>query len=178
MSRLSAFLLATGLLTTASASAQESPQVGLAGVRSGQVIKFRTSQGQLLEGRFSTSPARDATLQLTDRDLPLTDTAIDSLWVHGNRAGIGALIGGLVFGAASAVVWNEVCKIGTEGQPCDETAKVFALSLAGAALGAGFGALMGSHVGTWRLKYARPGASLRLSPVSLNRIWLGVTLPL
>jgi hypothetical protein len=178
MSRLFAFLLATGFLATASVSAQDSPQAGLTGLRSGQVVRIRTSQGQRLEGRFSAFPAHDATLRLTDRDLPLTATAIDSLWVHGNRAGVGALIGGMVLGAASAVGWNELCEIGNEGRGCDETGKIIGLTMAGVAVGAGLGALLGSTAGTWRLQYARPGALLRLSPVSLNRVRLGVTLPL
>jgi hypothetical protein len=168
MSRLSAFLLAIGFLTPASTSAQQSPQVDLTGVRTGQVVRIRTPQGQILEGRFSRSPARDAKLQLDDHDLPLTDTAIDSLWVRGNRGMTGALIGGVVFGAAGAVVGYWACNIDTEGQGCDDTGKVAGLSMVGVAVGAGLGALIGSTIGTWRLQYVRRGALHRLA----------VTLPL
>jgi hypothetical protein len=97
---------------------------------------------------------------------------------RGTRAMTGALIGGLVLGAGSAIGWNELCEIDNEGRGCDETGKVVGLTMLGVAAGAGLGALIGSAAGTWRLQYARPGARLQLSPVSLNHVRLVVTLPL
>jgi hypothetical protein len=165
---------ALGLLVTVPAWAQGSPETGLGSVQSGQVVRIRTSAGQLLQGRYT---ATDAKLRSTDQELPLAETAIDSVWVRGTRAKSGALIGGLVLGAGSAVFWGFMCELASDGHGCDETGSVVGLTLAGAAAGAGLGALIGSAAPTWRLRYARPGPSVRLSAVSLKRVGLIATVP-
>ena len=176
MARLHALFITIGLLTPSSAIAQEAPWAG--DVRSGQLVKVRSYQGQLLEGRFSRSSAHDPLLQLTSGEVSLMAAGVDSLWVRGNRAKTGALIGGLVFGAGSAVLGWWACEMGSDGHGCQESGKVVGFSAAGAAVGVGFGALIGSAVGTWRLEYARPGAHVRVSPVSLNQVRLDVRLPI
>jgi hypothetical protein len=163
MLRLYVLLISTGFLMPVSATAQEASQMGL-GIRSGQQVRVRSAQGQLLEGRYA--------------EVPLGADEIDSLWVRGNRAKTGALIGGLVFGAGSAVLGSWACTMSSDGHGCQETGKVVAFTAVGAAVGVGVGALIGSAVGTWRLQYARPGARIRVSPVSLNQVRLDVTLPL
>jgi hypothetical protein len=174
MSRPYAALFALGLVLAGPAWAQGAPQPGMSSMQSGQVVRIRTSAGQLLQGRYT---ATDALLRSTDQEVPLGGTAIDSVWVRGTRAKSGALIGGLVLGAASAVFWSEMCNIASEGHGCDETGSVVGLTLAGAAAGAGLGALVGLAVPTWRLSYARPGPSVRLSAVSLDRVGLIATVP-
>lgn len=108
----------------------------------------------------------------------LAATAIDSVWVRGNRAKTGALVGALVFGAGSAMLGSVACGMASDGHGCQETEKVVAFTAAGAAVGVGLGALIGSAFGTWRLEYARPRASVMLSPVSLDEVRLDVRLPL
>jgi hypothetical protein len=164
MSRGFVALFAIGLVVTGPAWAQETSQAGMSSVQSGPVVRIRTSDGQLLQGRLSIT------------DTPLGGTAIDSLWVKGHRAKSGAIIGSLVLGAASAVFWSEMCNIASEGHGCDETGSVVGLTLAGAAAGAGLGALIGTAVPTWRLRYTRPGPTVRLS-TSIDRVGLIATVP-
>jgi hypothetical protein len=177
MCRLYALLIGIGLLIPSFAVSQEAPGAGL-GVRSGQLVRVKSADGQMMEGRFSWSPARDPVLQLSDAQVLISNAAIDSVWVRGNRSGTGALIGGLVFGAGSAALGWFACEIGSDGHGCQETGQVLGFTALGTGVGVGLGALIGSAFGTWHLTYKRPGASVRLSPVSLDRVVLDVRLPL
>jgi hypothetical protein len=177
MSRFCALLVSIGLLTPISAMAQEAAEVGF-GVRSGQLVRMRSAEGRLLEGRLSRSSAQGPILQVEGSEVPISVAATDSLWVRGNRAMTGALIGGVVFGAGSTALGWFVCAMNNDGHGCQSTAQVLGFTALGTAVGAGLGALIGSAFGTWRLNYARPGASVTLSPASPDRVVLNVRLPL
>jgi len=78
---------------------------------------------------------------------------LDSLWVRGNSAKTGAIIGGIslaVAGAAYGAFANEVGCQDDGGDPCPEAIPL--LGLAGAASGALLGALIGSAIPRWHLR--------------------------
>lgn len=176
MSAAPYLLVGLSILGTTPGRAQGSVETSLGQVRAGQLVKVRTQDGRLVEGRFSTFSLSPPHLQLEDPDSSFHTGSIDSLWVRGTRAKTGAIVGGVVLGVASGVVLGAFCEYGGEYDGCDQWGMVAALTLAGAATGAGLGALIGSAFPHWRLRYARSGAGLGLHR-SPDRVGFSVTVP-
>jgi hypothetical protein len=139
--------------------AQDSLPAPLARLKPGQRIRLLIVDGPRLEARVAglTNDPAAVRLDATDSLVPLT--AIDSLWQRRTRAGTGAWIGAAALGVPSVIFWGWFCNAVSEGTGCDAWNVVAGLSLAGAAVGAGVGALIGSGVVRWELRYARPGGS-------------------
>lgn len=176
MSTPRCLLIAMVLFAPGSAWAQDPLENGVRRVSPGQLVKIWTQDGQLLEGRFSAFTPKPPSLQLTDRAEPLPAASIDSLWVRGTHAKQGAIIGALLLGVSSGIFWSSVCECAGEGSGWDSWGAVAGLTLAGAGVGAGLGALIGSASPRWRLHYARSGIALRLR-TSPNRVGFSVTVP-
>jgi hypothetical protein len=169
-------LITMVLLAPTAAWAQDPLENGVRRVSPGQLVRIKTQDGQLLEGRFSAFAPEPPSLQLTDRAGPLPAASIDSLWVRGTHAKRGAIIGALLLGVSSGIFWSSVCEYAGEGSGCDAWGAVAGLTLAGAGVGAGLGALIGSASPRWRLRYARSGIALRLR-TSPSRVGFSVTVP-
>ena len=146
-------------------------------IRSGQLVRIRTSEGQLLEGRFTAVPSQPMSVQLEDRALSLSTLGVDSVWSRGNRAKTGAILGAVVVGIGGAGLGYFLCQLGSDGSGCQDWEIVPLLALAGAAAGGGIGALIGSAAPRWSLRYARPGIGLRLQPTQ-RRFGFSVIVPL
>lgn len=145
-------------------------------IRSGQLVRIRTSDGQLLEGRFTAVPSQPMSLRLEDRALALSTLGVDSVWARGNHAKRGAILGAVVVGIPAAAAGYALCELASDGAGCQDWEIVPLLMLAGAATGGGIGALIGSAAPRWSLRYARPGIALRLQPTR-RRLGFSVTVP-
>ena len=155
---------------------QDSLPPQLRGLKPGQRVRLRTVAGQLLEAPVARPTTDPAGLQLAAADSTIALAAIDSLWLRHTKAGTGAWIGAVALGIPSVVFWSWVCTAVAEGTGCDAWDVVAGLSLAGVAVGAGVGALIGSGSVRWELRYARPpGSALRL-PRGDGQLRLGVRL--
>jgi hypothetical protein len=130
-----------------------------------------------LEGPLDSIRRHPPALQLPP-DLAINIAAIDSLWIRRAHAGKGAWIGALVLGIPSAIFWTGVCSAVSEGQGCDAVGVVTGLTLAGAAVGAGVGALIGSTSTRWELRYVRAPVSSRGSRPKEPQLHLGLRLGL
>jgi hypothetical protein len=167
------------ILLPAQLPGQEPASVERIRLKHGQQVRLLTVGGQRLEaplGRIVAEPP-GLTLQPADTGIPLA--TIDSLWVRRSRAGKGAWIGALVLGVPSAVFWTAFCNAVSEGMGCDALDVVAGLTLAGAAAGAGVGALIGSTSTHWELRYPIPRRSAlgpRPGPPTL-RVGLSVPIP-
>jgi hypothetical protein len=156
--RLSACALtALGVLATPRLAAQRTPDSTLRRVDSGEVVRIRTSDGRLRQGRLSGAAPSELILESGKLH---TDGRIDSLWVRDNATGTGAIVGALAVGVPSVYVWYELCKLGREGG-CEgrDLLAVATASALTAGAGAALGALIGSGISRWRLRYARPRVS-------------------
>ena len=170
-------LLWTVLLAIPAAlPAQDSLPAPLARLKPGQRIRVLTVDGARLEARIAglTSEPAAVRLDATDSLVPLT--AIDSLWQRRTRAGTGAWVGAAALGVPSVIFWGWFCNAVSEGTGCDAWNVVAGLSLAGAAVGAGVGALIGSGVVRWELRYARPRGSALWRPPGDGELRVGVRL--
>lgn len=165
------------LLVPASLAAQATLDSVAARITPGQLVRLRSQDGQRVEGRFAGYTPATHTLQLAVGDTSISVTIIDSLWVRGNAANTGAIVGAFVVGVPSAVFWGTVCSYGSDGPGCDEWGTVAALTAAGAGVGALLGAAIGSASRRWRLRYARPTLSLSLIPLPEHRVGTGVSIP-
>ena len=105
------------------------------------------------EGQFARASATMLALAGTPASVEYPLTTIDSLWVRGNSAKTGAVIGGIsgaIAGVAFGVMANEVGCKDDGGNPCPEAMPL--LGLAGAATGALLGALIGAAIPRWHLR--------------------------
>ena len=126
----------------------------LARVPSGKTIRVGTRSSQLHTGRLADFDA--VILRLESEDAPLLTVPLDeirSLRVRGRATKTGAVIGGvagLAFGVLAGVF---VAKIADEeGDP--EYAKAIAgVGAFFTVVGAGTGAIVGSAIPKWRLKW-------------------------
>jgi hypothetical protein len=166
--------VALAILPTA-LPAQDSLPAPLARLKPGQRIRLLIVDGPRLEARIAGFTSDPAALRLTaDSAVPLA--AIDSLWQRRTRAGTGAWIGAAALGVPSVIFWGWFCNAVSEGTGCDAWNVVAGLSLAGAAVGAGLGALIGSGVVRWELRYARPRGSAHWRPRGDGGVRVGVRL--
>jgi hypothetical protein len=144
-------------------------------IKAGQRVRLRTVDGRLLDGPVARLTPTSG-LQLTAPDSIIPLAAIDSLWLRRTKAGTGAWIGAVALGIPSAIYWSWLCTAVAEGTGCDVWGVVAGLTLAGAAVGAGVGALIGSGSVRWELRYARPPGSAFRQPRAERQLRLGVRL--
>ena len=130
-----------------------------------------------MEGRLGQVNHEPPALRLRTTDSTVGVGTIDSLWVGRSHAGKGAWIGALALGVPSAIFWSSFCNAVSEGQGCDALDVVAGLTLAGAAVGAGVGALIGSASTHWELSYSRSPLSSRQRRPRMPRIQLGLRHP-
>jgi hypothetical protein len=112
----------------------------------------RIADGRI-EGSFTRASATTLVLAGTPEPMESPLATLDSLWVRGNSAKTGAIIGGIslaVAGAALGAFANEVACQDEGGDPCPEAIPV--LGLAGAATGGLLGALIGLAIPRWHLR--------------------------
>ena len=106
-----------------------------------------------IEGPLARASATTLLLAGIPEAMEYPVATLDSLWVRGNSAKTGAIIGGIslaVAGAAYGAFANEVGCQDDGGDPCPEAIPL--LGLAGAATGALLGALIGSAIPRWHLR--------------------------
>jgi len=141
-----------------------------------QRVRLVTVDGQRSEGPIRASVTGEAGLRLSAAtSLPLS--AIDSLWRRHSNTGRGAALGALLFGATTALLSSKLCSSVNEGFGCEDAGIVVVLTVAGAAVGAGVGALIGSGSAHWQLLYARPRESALGPRRDGSRLLLGLRLP-
>ena len=168
-SRLSRFIPL--LVVAPAAVAAQATIDSVAGqLHAGQLLRLHLRGGQRLEGRFAVySPAPPA-LRLSAADTLVPVGMIDSLWVRGSAAKSGAIIGALVLGVPSAIVWQALCE--RQGEGTCGWGTVYGLTAVGALLGAA----IGSASPRWHLRYAGASVGLRLPPLPEYRLGAGVSL--
>ena len=123
-------------------SAQTPLDTVLNRLRPGQTIRVSTRDQGRTEVRFGS------------RDLAVT--SIDSLWVRGRSTVTGAIVGGLALGAVAAAIVSGACEPGADCSGVEVPAAA-AVGLVGGAL---VGALIGSTMPRWKLRYARKAPSV------------------
>lgn len=74
---------------------------------------------------------------------------LDTVWTRSRATGTGAVLGGLT-GAAVLVVAGSATGVCESPRGCDSTALYSALAVAGGAVGALIGSVVGSRTETWR----------------------------
>ncbi len=182
-------LLGTVALAVVAAQlpSQESPAPQLMLLKPGQHVRLLTTDGQLGEASIWQTTGHPPGLRLTPPGLRLRAadstgtiplTAIDSLWLRRSKAGTGAWKGAMALGIPSCLLSINACIGASEGQGCDAWGIVAGLTLAGAAVGAGVGALIGAESKRWELQYARPRASGLRQGRGASTLRLGLRLPL
>lgn len=165
-------------LLPAALISQDSLPSQLQRLKLGQRLRLLTVEGHRLEGRLGHVNHEPPALRLRPTNSIVGVGTIDSLWVGRSHAGKGAWIGALALGVPSAIFWSSFCNAVSEGQGCDALDVVAGLTLAGAAVGAGVGALIGSTSTHWELSYSRSPLSSRQSRPRISRIQLGLNLRL
>lgn len=155
--------------------AQGSIGTALGTLRAGQTVRVRAGGGDAVESRVLAVRAASLTLRLAGGDTAVAGSSIDSLWVRGNVAATGALVGGAVAGAVSFAFWASFCAGVSEGAGCNDWDIVTAYSFAGAACGALLGAAIGAGTTKWRLHYARvPAVRPTIVPLRHDGLGLGL----
>jgi len=135
MKRLAVALLVLG--SAAPLNAQIALDTVLNRLRPGQTIRVSIRDQGRVEARFGS------------RDIAAT--SIDSLWVRGRSTATGAIVGGLTLAAISFAIVSGTCSPGADCSGVEVPAAA-AVGLGGGAL---LGALIGSTISRWKLRYAR-----------------------
>jgi hypothetical protein len=155
------FVLA-GVLTPLSVSAQAPGNLG--GIQEGDRVRVRTSDGQLLSGRYATSSLSSPSLEVAEGVAPVPLEGVDSVWVRRGSGKIGGIVGSVLGAGAGLGLGYFACELGSDGHGCQNAETVAAGTLIGAAVGLGLGSLVGSAFPRWRLQYARSGIVMRVWP--------------
>jgi len=131
-------------------------------LRRGQAVRVRTQDGRQVEGQIVGLVQVPPSIELSDHLVSsIALASADSLWTRGSTAGSGALIGGGILGATSALVAYSICTQGS-GEPVCTGAVVLGAAAVGAVVGAGLGAAIGSYIVRWHLFFARSPSQVRL----------------
>jgi hypothetical protein len=157
---------------------QDSLPSQLQRLKLGQRVRILTVEGHRMEGRLGQVKNEPPALRLRTTDSTVGVGTIDSLWIGRSHAGKGAWIGALALGVPSAIFWSSFCNAVSEGQGCDALDVVAGLTLAGAAVGAGVGALIGSSSTHWELSYSRSPLSSHQRRPRMPSIQLGLSIRL
>ncbi len=116
-------------------------------LRIGQRVRWMETGSASLEGRVRGRTDSTLLIQSGGGSRSVPRVAIDSLWVRGNAAGQGALIGGATLGVVLGLMAKEI----EEGFGGSETNSAFATGFGvGAAGGLLVGAIIGAAVPRWR----------------------------
>ena len=166
------------LLLPATLASQDSLPSRLRQLKQGQRVRLLTLTGYRTEGSIEAIASSPPVLRLEVPDSAIPVGTIDSLWLRRTHAGKGAWIGALILGIPSAVFWTGFCEAVSEGQGCDALDVVAGLTLAGAVVGAGVGALIGSTSARWELRYVRAPLSLMLGAPPEAQLQFGLRLRL
>jgi hypothetical protein len=139
------------LLSTAPAARAQNPLV-----TPGERVRLETIHAGRLEGVAVSATDRSVLLNQDGDQLEIASAEIERVWIRGRATRNGAVIGGLV-GAAAGVTYGLLITR-PESSPCDADnctrAGVTAASGAlGLAAGAGIGALIGSLIPRWKLRF-------------------------
>jgi len=153
--------------------AQGSIDTALSALKPGQTVRLRVQGGDRTQSRVLSVRTESPTLWLEGASAPYEGAAIDSLWVRGRATAAGAIVGAVVLGGATFGVTSAICQSVNES-PCGSETTV-PLVLAGAAGGALIGAVIGTAIPKWRLRYTR-GLPVRAALRSLPRGRLGLGL--
>lgn len=148
---VSVLVLGAGLLLAPDAMAQSSPLV-----TPGERVRLETSDARRLEGTVEDARMDGITLIRDGERLEVAIAGLRRAWVRERSTRTGAVIGGVV-GLAAGITYGLLITQ-PESSPCDADnctrAGVTAASGAiGAVLGAGTGALIGSLIPRWRLRF-------------------------
>lgn len=122
----------------------------------GDRVRLQTVSAGLLEGVAAAASDQSVLLDRNGDRLEIARADIQKVWVRGRATKKGAIIGGIV-GLAAGVTYGLLITR-PESSPCDADnctrAGVTAVSGAiGLAAGAGIGALIGSVIPRWRLRF-------------------------
>lgn len=168
-------LLVLAILFPGDLLGQQPQAFGLGTIKPGQIVRVRPRTGDRIESRVRSMQGDSLVLSTEGSSVVLATQTIDSLWVKGHATGIGAIVGAAIAAGGSVVVAAAVCKSIREDFPCGESGKAIAASIAG---GAALGAVIGSVVPQWRLRYARnPGLGGGRAIQSQFSLAIVVTLP-
>ena len=144
-------MLRTALLITAALCGAWTRGAGqtLVHLGPGQVIRVRLHDGRSVQGVLAGTDTMPPALHFleTPRVVPLAD--VNALWLRSYATGTGALIGGITVGVVAFAYFSALCGALSEGAGCNQWG-VAAYSVPFGAIGALFGALVGSGVERWR----------------------------
>ena len=113
-------------------------------------IRMRVRGGTTYEGPLLSLRGDTLVVGQPDKWYLVPVQNVHSLWVRGNAAKSGAIVGGVVVGLSSLGLLAGLCNaLG----PCEEYDLVFAVGLFGAAGGASLGGLMGKMVPKWKQRF-------------------------
>jgi hypothetical protein len=167
------------ILLPASLAAQTTLDSVARRLKPGQTVRLHLQTGQRAEGRFAVYQPDQSVVQLAMRDTTIQFAMIDSIWVRKTGAGTGAIIGAVLVGVPSAILWGSLCSgLSDSGGGCDQWGTVIGLSVAGAGAGALLGAAIGSASSHWQLRYAAPRVSFKVNPLPAQRLGVGLSIPL
>lgn len=143
------------LLAATAAGGVQAQERDFGALRPGQTVRVRTVGGSRFVTRLGPAPGASISELFERAEPPFQAARVDSLWVRGNAARTGAIIGAAVATPLSFAFFAWVCTAVAEGTGCDAWDVVAGLSLASGAGGALIGAGIGALTPTWRLRYAR-----------------------
>jgi len=166
------------LLFPATLASQDSLPSRLQQLKQGQRVRLLTLNGYRVEGPIEAIASSPPVFRFGVPDSAIPVGTIDSLWLRRTHAGKGAWIGALILGIPSAVFWTGFCDAVSEGQGCDALDVVAGLTLAGAVVGAGVGALIGSTSARWELRYVHAPVPSGWARPPETRIQVGLRLRL
>ena len=152
--------------------AQGSIETAFSALKPGQRVRLRAQGGDRTESRVLSVRTESPALWLEGASAPYDGATIDSLWVRGRATAAGAIVGAVVFGAATSGAGLAICKGLSESSSSCGSDTTVPLFLAGAAGGALIGALIGTGIPKWRLRYTR-GLPVRSAVRSLPQGRLG-----
>jgi hypothetical protein len=155
--RIVGLVLLALLLQTGSAKAQGAPATTaepsiFARIPHDKRIRLDVD-GARYEGPFERFAADTLWLRPTgsNESLPLPANSIDALWQHESSAGKGAVVGGILLGAAGLGLGLAIES--DDYFDSESTNEPLVLCLGGAACGLLLGAVIGQFIPHWSLKY-------------------------
>jgi hypothetical protein len=110
-----------------------------------RLVRISVEQARVM-GRLTGLTAGQLTLQTNAGPRRIDLSAIDSVWVRRNNAGLGALVGALALAVAGSVGGAALCG----GLECDPGTGALALGAVGLGAGALIGAGIGALVPRWK----------------------------